>query len=201
MDLSIIIVSYNQLRLLKRCINSIYKWTKSIKFEVIVVDNDSKEVGIDSYLDSSSKSRDDFKFIKNRANHGFAAANNTGYRNSSGDFVVFLNPDTVLLNNSLKIMYDLLRENKDIAICGPRILYPDKSFQVSFYSFPTLTKKFLKVMGVNKILAKSPNFLKGLLRFKRLIPEYASMFNANFQEIGRPMEVPWVTGACLMIRE
>jgi len=200
MRLSIIIVSYNQPGYLEDCIDSIYDKTAGIDFEVIVVDNDSPDKKILPYLESCSRRFKNFRFVKNSSNYGFARANNIGYSNSAGDYLVFLNPDTVLTGNSFKEMICLMESDSDLGICGPRLLNTDMSFQVSFYSFPTVMKRFLKVMGINKILARRPFLLRRLFRFKRIMPEYASMFSSNFEEIVEPVEVPWVTGACLMIR-
>jgi GT2 family glycosyltransferase len=97
-------------------------------------------------------------------------------------------------------LIDFLKSHPDSAVCGPRILYPDGSLQVSFYSFPSLAKKFLKVIGVNKIMSRKPGLLKKMLRFRKLMPGYMSMFNSNFENIDENMEVPWVTGACLVVK-
>jgi GT2 family glycosyltransferase len=169
-------------------------------FEIIVVDNCSMDRGIDDYLQSASRANENFKFIKNKENLGFASANNIGYKNSSGEYIVFLNPDTLLLNNSFKILMEAMKNNRGIGICGPRLLYPDMSFQVSFYSFPSVMKNLLKAIGINKLMAKKPGLFRWIFKFKKIMPEYASMFSSNFEEITGPVEVPWLTGACLMIR-
>lgn len=200
MKLSIIIVSYKQPGQLKDCIGSIYKYTGGLDFEIIVVDNCSKDKDIDDYLYSASRANTNFKFIKNKENLGFAAANNIGYRISSGEYIVYLNPDTLLLNNSFRIMLEVMKNNSRIGICGPRLMYPDMSFQVSFYSFPSVMKKMFKVIGLNKLIVKRPGIFKWILMFKKLMPEYASMFSSNFEEIKEPIEVPWITGACMMVR-
>ena len=124
-------------------------------FEIIVVDNCSMDKGIDDYLQSASADNENFKFIKNKENPGFASANNTGYKNSSGEYVVFLNPDTLLLDNSFQILIETMGNNSSTGICGPRLLNTDMSFQVSFYSFPSVMKNLLKVIGINKLMVKN----------------------------------------------
>ncbi len=98
-----------------------------------------------------------------------------------------------------RVMAGFMAQRKDAGICGPRLLYPDGRFQVSFYSFPTLSKTILRVFGLNKLLFKSAGFLRFMWKFKKIMPEYINMFNANYQDMEEPAKVPWVTGACLMI--
>ena len=200
MDISIIIVSYNQTGFLRECIDSIYKQVEELEFEVIVVDNCSSDTGLLKLLKENKSKRDNFDFILNKSNLGFAAANNIGFKASRSRYIVFINRDTVLINNCFKIMVYFLKGDDRAAVCGPRILYPDGGFQVSFYSFPSLAKKFFKVLGFNKLLAKKPFFLKKLSRFNRIMPHYMSLFNANFEDRRGTTEVPWVTGACLMVK-
>ena len=201
MELSIIIVSHNHLEYLKDCIDSIQKFIRDLYFEIIIVDNCSTQKGIDSYLEKISGSNSNIKYIKNKENIGFAPANNRGAAVSEGKYLAFLNPDTVLLNNSFRIMLDFIENESDAGICGPRLFNPDMSFQVSFYSFPSLSKNFLKVIGVNKLINRNPDLFKWAFKFSKLMPRYANIFGKNFTSLDVPTEVPWVTGACLMIKK
>src|SRR6185436_6251146 len=92
MQLSIIIINYNSKSLLEQCLNSVSIATKEIKNEMIVVDNNSTD-GSKEYLPSKFPG---VKFIFNNGNLGFAKACNQGFKISSGNYVLFLNPDTVL---------------------------------------------------------------------------------------------------------
>lgn len=200
MNLSIIIVSYNQTELLKNCINSIYKSTRDINFEVIVVDNNSEDRNVIRCLEYFLKKYNNFIFKKNDSNMGFAAANNIGVKLSRGKYIIFLNPDTILLNNCFKIMFDYMERDESIGICGPRLFNPDFSLQVSFYSFPGILKELLKVLGINKMIVKNPVLVRRISRFKKILPGYASIFSSNFEKEIRMMEVPWVTGACFIVK-
>src|SRR5689334_12810869 len=97
MDLSIIFVNWNSVELIADCIPSIYKWTHHISFEVIVVDNASPIGDVDTLATRFPE----IILIKSQKNLGFAGANNLGFLHSSGDFVLFLNPDTLVVSPAL----------------------------------------------------------------------------------------------------
>lgn len=99
MDVSIIIVNYNTKELTRNCLRSIFDQTKDVDFEVIVSDNGSTDGSIEMI-------RAEFPqviLIENNANLGFGAANNRGLKIARGKYVFYLNSDTVLLNNAVKL--------------------------------------------------------------------------------------------------
>lgn len=110
-DVSIIIVNYNTCELTKQCIDSIFEKTDGVSFEVIVVDNDSKD---DSIKVLSQDSR--VNFIESGANLGFGRANNLGIKHSTGKYVFFLNSDTLLLNNAVKMLFDFMEAHKELKV-------------------------------------------------------------------------------------
>ena len=101
MDVSIIIVNYNTKKLTSDCINSIYEKTTGIRFEVIVVDNNSSDGSQDLFFFDFR-----IKFVEAGENLGFGKANNKGVEIASGKYVFFLNSDTILVNNAVKL-FDL----------------------------------------------------------------------------------------------
>lgn len=108
MDISIIIVSYNTATLTCECLDSIFEQTSDVLFEVIVVDNDSKD-------GSEEVIRDRFpsvKVIQSGANLGFGRANNLGIAEAKGKYLFLLNSDTKLLNNALKYFYDFAESHQ-----------------------------------------------------------------------------------------
>lgn len=98
MKLSIIIVSYNVKHYLHQCIDSLLKAVKDIDAEICVIDNHSKDGTVDS-LKSYGKN---IKIIASPHNNGFAKANNIAIRQTSGDYVLLLNPDTFVGENAIK---------------------------------------------------------------------------------------------------
>ncbi|MDR1226008.1 MAG: glycosyltransferase family 2 protein [Prevotellaceae bacterium] len=120
MDVSIIIVSYNTKALLKQCLQSVFEKTQDIAFEVIVVDNSSHD-------GSPQMVREEFPEVTlvESENKGFGHANNEGAKYATGKYLFLLNPDTILLNNAVKILFDFIDSHPKVGICGGN-LYDEK---------------------------------------------------------------------------
>lgn len=131
-QLSIVIVSWNTKNLLKKCLESIFARTKTLGFEVIVVDNNST----DGTREQIANSKWPIAFVENEKNLGFAKANNQGIEKSKGEFILLLNPDTEIKNGALEKMVQLMRERPDCGVAGCKILNPDGSLQPSVRRFP-----------------------------------------------------------------
>ena len=101
MDVSIVIVNYNTLLLVKNCIDSIIAKTACVNYEIIVVDNASTD-NSKEYFSNDTR----IKYIYNEKNLGFGLANNVGIKIAKGRNIFLLNPDTLLLNNAIKILYE-----------------------------------------------------------------------------------------------
>ena len=139
MDVSIIIVNYNTKDLIKNCIDSIYKQTKDIKFEIIVSDNGS----IDGSIEMIKSDFPNVILIENNTNLGFGAANNKGLKISKGKYIFYLNSDTVLLNNAVKYFFDYWENSPDkdqIGALGSNLLDENFTLTHSFERFPSIKK-------------------------------------------------------------
>lgn len=134
-DVSVVIVSHNTRDLLGNCIRSVQDKTFDISYEIIVVDNASGD-------GSPELVKRDFpgvKLIANVGNLGFGKGNNLGMKEVSGKYYLLLNPDTVLMNNAIKIMYDFMEKEgveKRIAVCGASLFDEQDRPAVSFGRFP-----------------------------------------------------------------
>lgn len=124
MDLSIVIVNWNTKDLLNDCLISIYQETKDIHFEIIVVDNGSKDGSLEIL-----KKFPDVILIKNRRNLGYSKANNQGIAISTGRYVCLLNSDTIILDNAFKKLVYLLEKRPDIGATTCLLINPDGSPQ------------------------------------------------------------------------
>lgn len=113
--ISIIIVSFNTAELLEKCIGSLFDDPTSPSFEVTVVDNNSCDGSVEMLRSRFPQ----VKIIANTRNAGFAAANNQGIESASGDYLFFLNPDTLVRPGCLKILHDYMTSHPDTGICGP----------------------------------------------------------------------------------
>ncbi|MDR2017509.1 MAG: glycosyltransferase family 2 protein [Syntrophobacterales bacterium] len=134
--LSIVIITKDTKDLLKDLLTSIGQdaSTQFSLLEIIVVDNGSTD-GTDVMV------REEFSgilLVKNGANLGFAASANAGFRQSSGEFVLFLNSDTILIEGELSKMLRYMVHNRDVGICGPQLVYEDMRLQRSSAPIPSL---------------------------------------------------------------
>ena len=154
MDVSIIIVNYNVREFIVSCIESIYKHsTGKIKFEIIVVDNNS----VDGSSKKISQNFPNVKIIQNEKNYGFSKGCNQGASFSKGDFILFLNPDTVFIEDSLTKFIKFFNNNLNIGALGPALLNRDGSVQQSFWRYPTLFNTLLSVFFLD-FLNKKKNY-------------------------------------------
>lgn len=138
---SIIIVNYNSSELVKGCVVSILNNVKRATFEIIIVDNNSKE-SIEERLSFFKESEIFIKLIRLNENIGFGRANNEGLKEAKGRNILFLNPDTLLLNDAVTILSDYLDEHPNVAACGGNLfdaeLKPTRSFRRCYPSISWL---------------------------------------------------------------
>jgi GT2 family glycosyltransferase len=126
--ISIILVNYNGADVLIDCLNSIEKFIPEDKCEIILVDNNSQ----DNSIDPIDEKFPNIQLIKLPKNIGFGAGNNAGAKVAKGEFLFLLNTDTVLTSNILPHAIELMARDPDLGVIGPKLLFPDGSFQVSF---------------------------------------------------------------------
>lgn len=153
MDVSIIIVNYNTKELLTNCLHSIYENTKDIEFEIIVSDNGSTDGSIEMIY----KQFPNVIVIENGENLGFGKANNNAIKIAKGKYIFFLNSDTVLFNNSVKIFFDYWENNKDknkIGALGANLLDEENKTTYSYGTFPSygLSIKQLLTQGIGNFI-------------------------------------------------
>src|SRR5258708_13366423 len=142
MDLSIIFVNWNSVAFLRECLKSIYARPPAFSLEVIVVDNDSP----DKVIHVIRQDFTDVRIIESKVNLGFAGANNLGYRNSSGEFLLFLNPDTEVLDGSIETLMEMVKTIPDAGIVGCKLLDSDGGIQTScIQMFPTILNQVLDI--------------------------------------------------------
>lgn len=133
--LSIIIVSWNVKPLLERCLDSIFQNNQDLETEIIIVDNSSID-GSQGYLKGISEKRKNLKIILNDINEGFAKANNQALKQASGEYILFLNPDTEIKKDTCGQIIKAMDRNKKWGIVGCRLLGVDGKIQFSVRNFP-----------------------------------------------------------------
>jgi N-acetylglucosaminyl-diphospho-decaprenol L-rhamnosyltransferase len=142
MNLSIICVNWNSVDYLRECIASIYRNTRDISFEIIVVDNASPQGGVEALKDRFPQ----ITIVKSDRNLGFAGANNVGFEKSCGDYVLFLNPDTELVGPAINTLMERIQELPDAGIVGGKLLNSDMTISTtSIQKFPTILNQILNI--------------------------------------------------------
>ena len=147
MDLSIVIVNWNTRDLLRDCLQSVEAGSGSLKLEVLVVDNASRDA-------SAEMVRAEFPrvhLIENNENLGFAAGNNVALKKAVGRFVMLLNTDTLVHGSVLAEAVAWLGAHPDVGVIGPRVLNSDGSVQPSCSAFPSLKFLTMQAFGLTRI--------------------------------------------------
>lgn len=148
MELSIIIVTYNSEKDIKNCINSVMNKTVGLKFEIIVVDNDSADNTV-LILEKIVLFNKKVHILKSE-NKGFNYANNIGLKFSKGKYICLLNPDTILINNAFKIIIDGMNINKKIGMAGAKLYDRDGNSNLTFGSFPSIYETIIRGLNIRK---------------------------------------------------
>lgn len=176
---SFIIVNYNTKEITSACINSIFDNSnlKDIEFEIIIIDNNSTD-GSEEYIISQFPT---VIYKYNRDNLGFGKANNIGAKIATGDYLVFINSDTIALDTDFYELYKIISSKDSIGFLGCKILNADNSIQSIGYDFPSLMNE-LRL----RILFWNFNFVKKF-RFSKYVDRGVK-------------EVDWISG-CFMIVE
>ena len=177
-DLTIIIVNYYTEKLLEKCISSIVHSNPRMNYEIIVVDNGSKPDFRFQISDLRKRHKDSpLLLIKNRENVGFGKANNQAVKQAKGEYILFLNVDTEVLDDAVSKLFRFIKNNEHVSIAGAKLLNSNKTDQPScgpFYSLPV-------TFGML--------FLKG---------DHIGMTRWSPDHVKR---VDWVSGACMLMKK
>ena len=154
-QLSIVIVNYNVKYFLEQCLYSVRAATRGMEVDIYVVDNQSTDGSIE-YLRPLFP---DVNFIENQENAGFAKANNRAFRICKGEYVLMLNPDTVIGEESLRSLCYFMDEHPEAGALGLKMLNGNGIFLAeSKRSFPTPWVSFCKLFGLSKLFPESPKY-------------------------------------------
>jgi GT2 family glycosyltransferase len=160
--ISIIIVNYNVKDFLEQSLLSIKRSLKDISSEIFVVDNDSSDESVPMLKERFPE----VVLIENKVNSGFSAANNLAIKRAKGEFIVLINPDTVVQEDTFVKLLEFFNKNPQASAATCKILNPDGTFSVdSRHSIPTPMTAFWKLIGFNKLFPKSKIFARYNLTF------------------------------------
>ena len=178
--ISIIVVNFETPSYTLQCIRSILNNSPAASFEIILIDNGSK----DGSLDFIRSEFPEVICIETGSNQGFSKANNLGINNARGQYVLLLNSDTKILDNSLGGMLNYLESHSEVGAVGPRQLNGKGRLQLSWGDFPTL---------VSEIYRKLIHHRLSINDFR--VRDYLE------EKYADRTEVDWVSGSCLMARK
>lgn len=158
MDVSVIIVNYNTKEMTQNCIDSIFKHTKGVSFEIILVDNASTD-GSKEYFKQDKR----IKYIYSSENLGFGKANNLGYEHAIGKYLFLLNSDTILLNNAIDLFYKEAEceTNKSIGCWGTMLYDSNHHITGSYGRFLSLWRDLFTqslILPLSLLTRKSLSF-------------------------------------------
>ncbi len=182
MQLSVIIVNYNVRAFLENSLVSIRKAMEGIDGEIVVVDNASDDGSVEMVRSKFPEVR----LILSDRNIGFAAANNRALASCGGAYLLFLNPDTILPEDTLRVMIGFMNSHHDAGLAGCRIMNPDGTLQLACRrSFPTPWVALTKIVGLSALFPRVPLF---------------GRYNLTYRSPDETYEVDAVSGSFMMVR-
>lgn len=182
-DLSIVIINYNLAMEIENCLNSLLgEIDKSMhyEYEIIIVDNDSPDRGL---LETEKKfKKDNIHFFYLEENLGFGKGCNFGFSKSSGKYLCFLNPDTLITEDIFSPIISLLQSDKSVGIIGPKQQVRPPFFDFSAGFYPNIVFEVVNLFGVGVF-------------FEGLIMSFYTKFKRN-----KGLEVDWILGAAIFMK-
>ena len=142
-DLAIIIINYNSSEFSKKCIQSVLEnTTGTISYEIIVVDNASRNEDYEVLKNHISELKNtNISLYRSRINTGFGGGNMHGVQYANATYYLFLNNDTLLIKDPIKICFDFMEKTEDAALCGPQIFNEHQKKEVSFDHFTSIGRE------------------------------------------------------------
>jgi GT2 family glycosyltransferase len=180
-DLSVVIVSFNTVSILRDCLVALRKASDGLFVETIVVDNNSS----DGSPEMVASEFPEVCLIENKENRGFAAANNQAISRAEGRYIVLLNSDAMLHPNALRIALWKMESNPEVGIAGAQLVGQDGSWQPSARSFPSPLNDFLTLTGLSARFPKSRFF---------------GRVDRTYADPREESQVDWVPGAFSIVR-
>lgn len=181
MKLSVVILNYRSAGLTRQCVRGLFAAEPKLTFEIIVVDNASGD-GILPWL---AQHYPPVRTLALSANRGFAAGNNAGLAQATGEYVLILNPDITVLPGRLEALVAFMEAHPKVGLAGPRLVNPDGSLQYSTYTFPSFWLPLFRRTLLGSVPGVEPR-LRGY-----------QMLDWDHKESG---PVDWLLGACLIAR-
>ncbi|MDX1531109.1 MAG: glycosyltransferase [Rhodothermales bacterium] len=181
-DVSVVIVNYNVREFLEQALDSVERASAGLAVETFVVDNNS----VDGSVEMVRERFPEVAVIANVENVGFARANNQAIRQARGRYVLVLNPDTLLQEDTLRTLVAFMDRHPEAGAAGCRILNPDGTFAPeSRRAFPTPSVALYRMLGLSRLFPRSRTF---------------GRYNLTYLPADAVCEVDALSGSCMMVR-
>ncbi len=179
-DVAILLINYNSSEYTQKCISSILdQTTRTLTYQIIVVDNASEKVDFENLSSSIATLPDDIvQLHRSRFNTGFGGGNMHGIQFANAKYYLFLNNDTLLIDDPVKVCYDFMEAHSEVAICGPQIYNEKNEKTVSFDHFTSFAREV----------------------FGRKAPEILFSKPNRKKEYSKPLSVDYVNGSFMFFR-
>lgn len=181
MKLSIVVLCWNDLKVIGDCLRSIYEQTTDIEFEVLVSDNGST----DGSIEFIHYNYPHVHVLENGKNLGFARGNNVGIAQSSGQYVLILNPDTIIHDRALERWVAFADRHPEAGAFGCRVLNPDGSYQGPARPFPTIFRDWIAALYLRRFAYISELF----------VSDTYTGWKGDTERV-----IDWQSGCCVMFR-
>jgi GT2 family glycosyltransferase len=183
MDVSIVIINYNTFDLTSDCIRSVVQFTSGGSYEIIVVDNASTECDPQNFL----KEFPQLTLVKSETNGGFAYGNNLGIQVARGEYILLLNSDTILKEDSVFKCLNYLKAYKGAAVAGCRMTFPNGAIQYTTRKFRSIKWELLDLF----------RFIPMMMSYKKR----SRLMLGKYFKCDENVECDWVNGAFLMFEK
>lgn len=183
MDLSVVLLSYNTKDLTEQALRTVIDAAEGLEVEVFVPDNASRDGSAEMVVEKFPQVR----LIRNEKNLGFAAGNNVALRQVSGRYVLLLNTDTIVRQDTLRCLVEFMDAHPQVGAAGCKILNPDGTLQLdSRRGFPTPLAAFCKMSGLSRLFPKHPRI---------------AHYNMTYLDPEETNQVDVLSGSCMMVRK
>ena len=187
-DVSIIIVNFHSEELIKKCIESIYNKTSGIGYEIIIVDNETSQ---ESQKKLNPLCGSNVRLIRSEINLGFGKANNLGAESANGKYLFLLNPDTELITNAVKELFDYIEVNNNVGVVGGNLYSPADT------PLPSFCKKFDTIRDE----VKNANWTGIIFDKVKTILSFKKQFSDTFNYSVKPLNVAYIFGADMFLEK
>lgn len=182
MKLSVIIINYNTFALTCDCIRSVLRHTKMTDYEIILVDNASTECDPEKFKEQFPQ----LILVKSSVNGGFAQGNNLGIEKAAGEYILLLNSDTVLQEDSIGKSLARMEAQPDIGVLGCKLVFPDGKVQYSVRRFKSIGWELLNIF----------RFILWLMPYKKR----ARLMLGKYTNYEEDTDCDWIGGAFFLVR-